>query len=401
MSSQKNEKKQSVFGKLALIQGLYWVMFCSVSGFATVYMLDRGISDAMVGIIIAIASLISVVVQIATGFIMEKMPSLSLRKIISGSLLTMGVINLLLMFFNQSDALIALLYCLAVVLLYNVQPLMTSLVYEYVNAGYRVSFSITRGIGSGTYALTSFLLGGWLAKHSSLSIPVVTTVVAFFLLALLFYLPHIADDRNVLNKTVHEEKQVTTNLLKKYPSLLPLLVAIAMVFTFHTIVNVFLPQIITHVNGTKSQVGYAIAIASVVEIPVMFGFQWLERKFKVRNLLKISVIFFFIRSVLYLVAGNFLQIVPVQLLQMFSFAIITPAYAHYINELTEKKDNVKGQTFVMAAVTAGNVFGSFIGGQIITYGGVKNMLGLGVAVMVIGVIAMFYSMKVDKLQTNH
>lgn len=401
LSQQESRQIQPIFLKLGLIQGLYWVMFCSVSGFATVYMLDRGIGDAMVGTIIAVACLISVFVQIATGFIMEKLPKLSLIGLIGGSMLFMGTINLLLTFFNQENMLIAILYCVAVVILYNVQPLMTSLVYDYVNAGYHVSFSITRGIGSGAYAVTSFLLGAWLAKHSSLTIPVVSAMAAFLLLGLLFCLPKIEPELNsIVDATIAVEDN-HTSLFKTYPSLLPLLISIAMVFTFHTLVNVFLPQIITNVHGTKSQIGYAIAIASAVEIPIMFGFQWLEKKFNVRNLLRISVVFFLIRSVLYFVAGNFIQIIPVQLLQMFSFALITPAYAHYINELMNKKDNVKGQTFVMAAVTSGNVIGSFIGGQMIENIGINNMLMFGIAVMVIGTIAMFYSMKLDKSQTNY
>ncbi|MGX6961128.1 MFS transporter [Vagococcus xieshaowenii] len=389
-------KNKSVFGIMSVIQGLYWIIFCSVSGFATVYMLDRGINDGEVGTIIAVACFISVFVQFGSGFIIEKIPKLTLKRMIVGSTCLMALINILLMLFHESNLVIGTLYCIAVILLYNIQPLMTSLVYEYDNAGYHVSFSVTRGIGSGAYALTSFLLGGWLAKHSSLTIPIVTILASLLLLSLLFALPKIEEvpKEMVVNKL--DDSKSSNRLLKRYPSLLPLIIAIALVFTFHNLVNVFLPQIISSVNGGQSQIGYAIAIASAVEIPVMFGFQWLEKKFNVRNLLLISVVFFLIRSVLYLIAGSFTQIIPVQLLQMFSFALITPAYAHYINLIMDEKDNVKGQSFVMAALTFGNVVGSFVGGQIITHYGVKTMLAFGVVVMVLGVLSMFYSMKVDK-----
>ncbi|MGX6977720.1 MFS transporter [Vagococcus elongatus] len=388
--------------QLNLLQGIYWVAFCSISGFATVFLLTKGLSSSTIGIIIASASLISVFAQFATGFILDRFVNLTVKKVLLGYAGATTVLNALILLVQSYTVIVALLYCVSLVFLFNVQPLITTLVYQYINSGLNTTFSFSRGIGSLTYALTSFFLGKWLDAHSSLSVPVLSTTTMVVLFILLLTLPKV----NSLKKNRQEDegkRAKETSLgevFRKYPTMLGLLVGLCCIFIFHTVVNVFLPQMIDNVGGKNTQVGYAIALAAFCEIPIMLSFQRIEARFTVQNTLKISGVFFFIRSLIYYFAGTFLMFLPAQLLQSFSFALITPAYAHYVNEIMAEEDQVKGQTFVMAAVTLGNVVGSLVGGQLVQNLGVSAMLLFGVLLSFVGMLVLFYTVKKEPKQNT-
>lgn len=394
--------KNSLKQQLNLLQGMYWVAFCSISGFATVFLLTKGLSSSTIGIIIASASLISVVAQFATGFILDHFVALTVKKLLNLYAGATAVLNVLILLVQSNTAVVALLYCISLVFLFNIQPLITTLVYQYINSGLQTSFSFSRGIGSLSYALTSFFLGKWLDTHSSLSVPILSTTMMVVLFMVLLSLPEVnssVKSREQSKKKVDKEASLG-GLFKKYPTLLSLLVGLCCIFIFHTTVNVFLPQMVANVGGKNAQVGYAIALAAFCELPVMLSFQRIEAKITVQNALRISGVFYFVRSLIYYFSHTFLMFIPAQLLQSFSFALITPAYAHYINELMSEEDQTKGQTFVMAAVTLGNVVGSLVGGQLVQNQGISAMLQFGILLSFVGMLIIFYTIKKDKAQNK-
>ena len=51
----------------ALIQGLYWAIFCLMVGFASVFLLDRGFTNGQIGLILGLSYLLSAVLQPVVG----------------------------------------------------------------------------------------------------------------------------------------------------------------------------------------------------------------------------------------------------------------------------------------------------------------------------------------------
>lgn len=378
-------------GRIYLLQAFYWMSFCSISGFATVFLLSNTVPNSQIGLIIALGSLLSVFAQFMTGILIDKIPRMTVRRVMLFFLALSTVVSLGTILFVKETVLMAILYCVLIVLLFNSQPLVTSLIYDYINEGADLSFSFSRGLGSMMYASFSFVMGLWLEQHSTLWIPILSTGLSLVLLLIVWRLPE-------LNQSVAHEAdvQVPTNLgefHKKYPSFLLFLIGVAVIFSFHTIVNVYLPQIVHHVGGGSKEIGFAIALAGFLEIPTMFGFKRLEERVNVIILLRISAIFFFIKAMIYLIAPNFLVLQAAQLLQALSFALITPAYAHYINEWMAPNDRVKGQTFMMAGVTFGNVIGSLVGGWLLDMSGVSLLLVFGLVQACLGMIIILLSLR--------
>ena len=54
---------QSKTAQYALIQGLYWMSFCMIFAYASVYLLDRGLSNTAIGLLIGISGSVSAILQ--------------------------------------------------------------------------------------------------------------------------------------------------------------------------------------------------------------------------------------------------------------------------------------------------------------------------------------------------
>ncbi|WP_314059532.1 MFS transporter [uncultured Vagococcus sp.] len=380
--------------RIYLLQAFYWMSFCSISGFATVFLISNTVPNSQIGLIIALGSLLSVFAQFMTGILIDKYRQLTVRKVMMVFFFLSGLVSLGTVIFVEQTLVMAVLYCLLIVLLFNSQPLVTSLIYDYINDGADLSFSFSRGLGSMMYASFSFVMGLWLEIHSTMWIPWMSTGLTMALLFIIWSLPELGEF------VVYEEVEAPTSLKelhKKYPSFFLFLVGIAIIFSFHTIANVYLPQIVHHVGGGNKEIGFAIALAGFLEIPTMFGFKRLEEKFNVIVLLRISAVFFFIKAIIYVLAPNFIVLQSAQVLQALSFALITPAYAHYINEWMAPKDRVKGQTFMMAGVTFGNVIGSLVGGWLLDLSGVLQLLLFGLLQAGLGMVIILISLRRKKI----
>ena len=56
----------------ALIQGLYWAIFCLMVGFASVFLLDRGFTNSQIGLILGVSYLLSAILQPVVGSVFSR-----------------------------------------------------------------------------------------------------------------------------------------------------------------------------------------------------------------------------------------------------------------------------------------------------------------------------------------
>ena len=96
----------------------------------------------------------------------------------------------------------------------------------------------------------------------------------------------------------------------------------------------------------------------------------LFHKIKVKKLIVVACAFYIIRGLVFCIP-SMIAIYTAQVLQMFSYAILTPAIVYLADEIMYDEDKNKGQTFIGMAVTRGLILGSYVGGQLITSGGIK------------------------------
>lgn len=374
--------------------------FCTMYGFASVFLLEKNFENQSIGFILAAANILSVILQPTLGSFIDRLNQLTLKFVIS-SITVLTILLLAVLSFVSSFALLdALLYTLIVSLTLTLQPLINALAFEQINAGMAINYGLTRGVGSLSFGVTSFLLGQLLSRYNATILPIICLVLYSLLFSLILSFPNVDAKNSSSTLSVHPVEDLfvqenTLTFIKKYKRFGFLLVGIAFLFLFHTIVNTYLIQIVTSLGGDDSDFGVALMIATICELPAMLGFGYLQQKFKSGKMLIFAGIFFVIRSLAFLFSTSLWMLVIAQLLQGLAFAVYTPAISYYVNKLMSRFDKIKGQTFVVGAATLGSVFGSIIAGSLLDSTTITTMLSVGSIAALIGSILVAYSVRTD------
>ena len=131
----------------AALQALYWMTFCPIYAFASVFLLSKNFSNQQIGWVIALSNILAVFLQPALGTLIDRMRAVTVKM----TLAILTIIDLVLLagliLLPVNLLWLAILYVGVISLLITMQPLVTSLTFEYINAGRRVNFGITRAAG--------------------------------------------------------------------------------------------------------------------------------------------------------------------------------------------------------------------------------------------------------------
>jgi PPP family 3-phenylpropionic acid transporter len=221
----------------------------------------------------------------------------------------------------------------------------------------------------------------------------VALVICFLFLTLAF--PPLHELKQARKTIVQPAEQkgslVSGGFLRKYERFIPFMIGIGCLFIFHTIINVYLVQIITPLGGKDSDLGISLTIAALCELPAFFGFSYLVSRFDTRTLLKAAGIFYVLRSLVFLFASSVWMVNLGQVIQGVTYALYLPASVYYINQIMKDEDKVKGQTLITGATTLGSVCGSIVGGWLLDRFNIQIMLIFGVAAAVGGCLFVIYS----------
>lgn len=397
----KSDKVLSL--QLAGLQGFYWMIFCPIASFASVYLLSKDFSNQKIGWVMAISSVLAIGLQPALGALIDRFERLSLKGVLCTLSLLCVAFLAGIIFLNAGLVWMAVFYVCIVALLYTMQPLVSALTFEYINAGHNVSFSVTRASGSICFAILSTLLGIWVNRYSTAILPIICLILFAGYILLILSFPKVNRSENqtyhIDNSTEHTQEKDNIGFLRRYDRFIPFLIGAAFLFMFHTVINNFLAQILRPLGGTDGDLGVSLTIAAVAELPAFLGFSFIVSKINTRSLMKIAGFIYALRSIIFLFATSVWMINVGQVFQGLTFAVFIPASVYYINEIMREKDRVKGQTFVTAMGTLGGFFGNVIGGRLLDISGVFAMLLFGVIGAVIGSTLLFYAIRKPKTKT--
>ncbi len=166
--------------RYAVVQSSYWSAFCLIVNFASVYLLAHGLSNAQIGMMLAVAGAVATVVQpVAAGFVDRSRLPLRLWIVLGGVVLAALTAALLP---QGGGLLVGLTYGLLVASIQVVQPLVNSLGMAAISRGFRVNFGVARASGSLAFALVSVGAGALVAATSAkVLLLLIAAVVAVFI----------------------------------------------------------------------------------------------------------------------------------------------------------------------------------------------------------------------------
>ena len=163
-------KSKNLTPSYAVIQGLYWMYFAAIMSFSGFFLLSGGFTNTQIGILAAIAGLLSAVLQPVLAGYADQPQSPSLKKLIQ-MLYLLQLILVIGLFLSHSLILTGLLYGSSIALLQLMTPFINSLGMESINQGHSLNFGLARGMGSVAYACICYILGIITVKAGPLSNP--------------------------------------------------------------------------------------------------------------------------------------------------------------------------------------------------------------------------------------
>ena len=172
-----------------------------------------------------------------------------------------------------------------------------------------------------------------------------------------------------------------------------------LLFISHILLNNFTLQIIRTKGGGSSEMGVAMAIAALSELPTMLLFSFLLKRKGSWFWMRLTGFFFILKALGSCLCTGVESFYAVQLIQMLAWAVIAVASVYYINAVMEPEDAVKGQALYTMAYTLGSVLGALLGGRIIDALGVDAMLlfGTGSAIAGTAIVCRFTQKAKDRV----
>ncbi|MCR4939615.1 MAG: MFS transporter [Treponemataceae bacterium] len=431
--------------RYTLLNATYFAAFCTIHACAAVFLLANGFTNTQVGLLLAVANIVSAIFQPFIAGIIDKPGALTNRRFILISVLVILFGAVILLFVQNNKALIFIIYALIYMVQFAYQPVMTALCFEYQKAGCNIQYGLSRGLGSASFAVTSAFIGAAVEQYG-VSILMVVTIVLMLLSAVIiisFKKPSkaagaLADDvcepatgeqaSAICGESAAEEpvagvladaapgeamaapgsenlSQGNSSLsplsarggfigfAKAYPAFMLYLLAAVCFFFAHNMINDFMIQIIRSLGGGEKELGYSNFLQAILELPVMALIGLVLKRISARRLLVFSGLAFFVKPLILVFASNMAMMYLSQSFQLFAYAVFIPAAAYYVSQTMKESDQVKGQAYVTSAITLGGVFSNFICGAILDNFGILPMLLTGTVVCAVGVLLGFIAME--------
>ena len=372
-----------------LIMYCYWSCYCATSGYTSFYLLDRGISNSAIGLIIALACMTAVILEPLIAGYADREKTLNLKPII---LLILAAVGLLLVGLNLNYSgpilLTGILYAGTIIVLHLLSPLINSLGTTAINQGEKINFGAARAIGSGAYAVAAFVLGKILTQAGSRWQPVLTLMIYALLALAVFSFPFQQNKSLRAARTRTESGKGIIGFFCNYPAFGIAVIGAALICIAQMSISSFLYQLIVSRGGDSSTLGTAQFIGAASELPIMFGFAGLMKRKPASFWLILSGFGYILRFVVLFMTRTQGGIYVAQATQLLCWGMMQVAYVYYVNSIMEQEDAIKGQAYFAMTVTIGSMLGSAVGGFMTDLFGVNSIIRLALVLGIVGTAVM-------------
>ena len=390
--------KLTINHKYMILQGLFWMLYCVAGGFISLCLQSRGLDNQGIGVVTAIFGIASALLQLFLGRICDKYPFLSWKKMIL-FLSVPFLIICILMTWTPGKLPGALFVGMLLLLGNTIMPFINSALSSYMLHGESINFGVSRGIGSGMYALLALLIGNLAADYGTNAVSISGIVISILFIIVTYSMPYMDQPEK------HEQKKtsIQKGFIRRYPAFLVMYISFILLLTSHNLVGTYLLQIIQSFGGTSQEFGITIAIQAIVEVPVLFIFSFLLKKTTSRTLMVVAAFGYGIKALGYALSGSILAIYLLQFTQMLSFALYASASVYYTIDVIKKEDQITGQALMTSVLAIGTVIGSLTGGWVLDHYGINSMLWVNVFISGAGIILAVISNQMFKkrLLTYH
>ena len=378
-----------------VLQGAYWALYCSARNFGTVFLQGRGYSNSVLGLILGVGPLICLFLSAKLAEFVDNRGGRTVY-LTNGVLYTaLLLLNLFLFFVKGQSLLISFSFAVMGCLLICVNPLNTEISLRAGDNPEDINYGRARGCGSLTYAIASAGLGTLVASFSPDLIPLVSAVFAAVNLVGLYFIYQTGnkDVKKVQTDKDQPLKPISlTAFFKRYRKFTIFLFGIALIYFAHNALITYMINIVRNLGAETDTLGRINALMAIMELPAMFLFNRICRRFDCRKVLGVAVVFMVLRVIMICTASSIKGLYLAQVAQAFGFALAVPGLVRYAKVMIPPEDSAKAQSISFAASTLGNVLAGFVGGRLLDIMDISKVLLVLSVTAVIGLAISFANM---------
>lgn len=389
-------EKKSIGAAYALLQGFYWMGLAAAVGYCAVYLQGRGYSNSQLGLVMALGFIVSLLLSPALASLVDGAKRVGVFHV-SGSLLLVQALALLCMLLLPGRSIaVSALYMLHIAACICGNPMLTQLSIELCRCGKPVNYAAARGFGSVFYAVGMLLLGRLAGRCGSFVLPYAGLTILLLQAAALAALS-FSGVRPALPAAGGEKAAAVSlgRFIRENRRFCVLLLGTALIYFTHNLTNNYLINVVRRVGGDTGSMGALGCFMAVLEFPVMLFYDRLTRRIRCSRVLRLSLVFFPVKALAIALSTSMTGLFAAHLLQIFSFALFTPAMVRYVNQHISGADSAKGQSLAYSMSPLGSVFASFLGGLLFDSISVPAVLLIGAAVSALGALLCQFCIEKD------
>ena len=376
----------------------FLMLFAGSMGYAYNFLSQSGFDDATIGTVMSVISLLGVFAGPAAGDLVDRSPKITQKMFISASMVLCGAGALLLLVIPAGSPLILPLVVVSFMSASVGMPLLNSMAFIYEKAGGVINYGLCRGLGSAAYAIASNIVGRLWAVLGAKTLPfwvVAGAALTFFAVNLM---PEAPTDLALTDDEPAEPEAEGISIFQffgKYRDITLVVLSLMLMYFCHFIINNYMAKVIGMFvsSNVETVQGNAMFIAAMLELPAMFGFSFILKRFDVSKIIAVASVLYSVKHVLTFACANVPMFYGAMALQMVSYAALVPAVVYFANEHVAEEDRNKGQAVFATASTIGGLLASFLGGWLFTYIPVRAVLGIGAAASVGGTALMIFALR--------
>lgn len=370
----------------AALQGSYWMAYCMVLSFASVFLLARNYSNSEIGVILAISNVLALLIQPLAAELADKSEKISILHILWILCAATAAFLLAASLVSVRSAVLSISYACAFALLIVLQPFITSLSFHIDRWGLHINFGACRAIGSLAYAVLAAIMGSAVEKLGMNSIPVSGLLCTALFMAVLAVITvqNRRQGKAQVPSSGKPEGSSIFSFIRQNKRYSLFLLGAALLFATHSLLGNFIIVIVRNVGGDSADMGRLCGYMALLEMPAMILFDRLTTKFRCSSLLKFSVVMFTVKALAIFLVPSVGFMYAAFTLQALSFAVYTPAGIKYAMLVVDGKDAVKAQAFLTLTGTLGSIFASLLGGVMFDTIGTSMTLLAGAIVSGVG-----------------
>lgn len=380
------------------IHASYWMFYGVISSFASVFLLARGYSNWEIGVILAVANILAVVLQPLTADLADRSKKRSLIGITQLLTILMMVLTVGLFALKGRSLALAAIFVLLIAWHTVLHPLFNSLNFKLEESGVHINFGIARSMGSLAYAALMAVLGSLVEACGVQVLPLSGELILAMLFVSLCFTgyhfrkalqlseaeknskaaelntgeSHLQTERLPSEQEPEEDINLIRFIQRNKLFFLINIGVIGLYFS-NSILNNYMMQIVADVGGSSEDMGRILSLMAALEIPTLVLFDRLHRRLSYPLMLKIASVGYTAKIAMCFAAQSVAMIFAAQFLQLVAFALFLPAMIHFINDIMSRGEAVKGQALFTTMVTITTVFSSLAGGWILDTGGAKML----------------------------